>query len=215
LTKFPFKNIQDSDSVQQQNKPLTDLPSIKKMAKPKRQPISVKRIAEIGVVTAAVVVVFLATAWFIDALIPYIGCVIRTITVAVFITGLRHYTTWELFLINTMASIFYFLLIPCPINAIAIPIAMSFIIIYNSLRRYLQPWLVVTLASIAAYGAMIASLAVWDMSSFYNNFMTALKLTIFLVPVIPLLAWWRQKRSTQVACTGCTQKCDMEVFKQL
>ncbi|MEZ4812960.1 MAG: hypothetical protein R2883_05665 [Caldisericia bacterium] len=51
-----------------------------------KTPMTTARIAEIGVVTAAVAVVYLTTAWLIDALLPYIGCVARTIAVAVFLS---------------------------------------------------------------------------------------------------------------------------------
>lgn len=101
-----------------------------------RKPMSTARIAEVGVVTAAVAVVYLTTAWLIDALIPYIGCVARTIVVAVFLSGVRHYKLWELFLITTMSLVITLIILPCPINAIAIPISMAFVLVYGALRRH-------------------------------------------------------------------------------
>lgn len=97
-----------------------------------RKPMSTARIAEVGVVTAAVAVVYLTTAWLIDALIPYIGCVARTIVVAVFLSGVRHYKLWELFLITTMSLVITLIILPCPINAIAIPISMAFVLVYGA-----------------------------------------------------------------------------------
>lgn len=198
----------------QPNQQTIQTPSITRMAKKKRSKIPTDRIAELGVVTAAVTVVYIFTGPLIDNIIPYVGCILRTIAVGVFLSGVRHYAVWELLLINIIASTFYFFFIPCLNSFIGIPAAFVFVATYASLRRYMQAWLVTTIASILSYGAMIAVLAIWEPSKFYEKFMTALSWSWILLIAIPLLAWWRQRRSNDVGCAGCTMSCESNVFKE-
>lgn len=198
----------DNENPRQQN-----VPSIAKMAKPKKG-IPLRRIAELGIVTAAITVVYLFTAPIIDNLIPYVGCVIRSIMVAVFLSGTRHYLGWELLLMTVMSSLFYFFMVPCLNSAIGIPATIMFMLVYMPLRRYLQAWLVVSIASIFAYGGMLLTLLLWNPEGFGAKFVVALSWSWILLIVVPLLAWWRQSRSKQIGCAGCNMSCESELFKE-
>lgn len=190
-----------------------NIPSISKMAK-SRKGIPLRRIAELGIVTAAITVIYIFTAPIIDNLIPYVGCVIRTIAVAIFLSGIRHYFGWELLLMTFVSAIFYFVFYPCLYSFIGIPASLVFMTIYMALRRYLQAWLVTSIASIFAYMAMIATLLFWSPDLFMQKFTTALSFSWVFVLVVPLLAWWRQTRSKQIGCAGCNMSCESELFKE-
>ena len=173
-----------------------------------RKPMTTARIAEIGVVTAAVAVVYLTTAWIIDAILPYVGCVGRTIAVAVFLSGVRHYKWWELFLITTLSLLITLVIIPCPINTIAIPISMAFVLVYGLLRRHTPPWISITLGTFMAYMVMMASVAFINPDRFWENFVAALSLSWILLIIIPLIIWWRTRKNAEVNCQGCDKDCD-------
>lgn len=190
-----------------------NVPSIAKMAKT-RKGIPLRRIAELGIVTAAITVIYIFTAPITDNLIPYVGCVVRTIAVAVFLSGIRHYLGWELLLMTFASAALYFFYIPCLNSFIGIPSAILFMVIYMSLRRYLQAWLVVSIASLFAYLGMIATLLAWSPDLFAQKFVTALSFSWVFVLAIPLLAWWRQTRSKQIGCAGCNMSCESELFKE-
>ncbi|MEZ4812961.1 MAG: hypothetical protein R2883_05670 [Caldisericia bacterium] len=58
------------------------------------------------------------------------------------------------------------IIIPCPINTIAIPISMAFTIVYGLLRRYAPTWLAITHSTgPGTYIVMIASIAFINPSS--------------------------------------------------
>jgi hypothetical protein len=190
-----------------------NIPSISRMAKPKKG-IPLRRIAELGIVTAAITVVYLFTAPIIDNLIPYVGCVVRSIMVAVFLSGTRHYLGSELLLMTLMSSLLYFFMVPCLNSAIGIPATIMFMLVYMPLRRYLQAWLVVSIASIFAYGGMIVTIMLWYPEGFGPKMIVAISWSWILVLVVPLLAWWRQARSKQIGCAGCNMSCESELFKE-
>ncbi len=189
------------------------IPNIKQiLAKKQKKQISTKRIAEVGVMSAALVVVFLVTAPIVDTLLPFIGCMIRTIAMAIFISGFRHYPGLDFFLINMFGSVIYFVLYPCMWTALSMPISIAFVLMYNLVRRRLQPWLSITIGVAFAYIVLIATLPFaamneGDITQFWNYFNTTLKFSWALVLIVPL-AWWRQKRSKIVSCTGCNMDCN-------
>ncbi len=183
------------------------------MAK-KRPGVPVKRIAELGVVTAAITVIYFFTAPFIDNLIPYIGCVIRTIAIGVFLTGIRHYSGWELLLMSGVSSLLYFFMLPCFNTALGIPVAIVFMAVFLALRRYVQPWIAIAIGSLFGYAMMVLMLFIWEPSKFVDKFVTALMWSPLLVIVVALLAWWRQGRTNQIGCSGCTASCDVDIFRE-
>lgn len=195
------------------------IPSLKKLVAPKKKGVSTQRIAEVGVMTAAVVVVFLVTGVIVDSFLPFVGCLIRTIAMAIFISGFRHYSGFEFFMINLLGSLIYFLLYPCTYTLLSLPISMSFVLVYNLLRRRLQPWLSVTIGIVFAYIVMVAMLPLvslnntGDLSKFWDYFSTTLKWSGFLVVLVPI-AWWRQKRSKVLSCTGCSMDCNTVSLNQ-
>ena len=212
MEKFSVKNDIFEPN---QNVPETveSIPSIKQIVagKPKKK-ISTQRIAEVGVMSAALVVVYLVTGAIVDSLLPFIGCMIRTIALAIFISGFRHYSGLEFFLINLFGSVIYFLLYPCPSTALSLPISMGFVVVYNILRRKVQPWIAILVAVVFAYIILIGvlpllALNVGDVTKFWEYLNTTLKWSVFLVILVPV-AWWRQKRSKVVSCAGCNMDCN-------
>jgi hypothetical protein len=204
LFEQPDSNLQTIEPV--------SIPDLKKIVAGKKKPISTQRIAEVGVMSAALVVVFLVTGAVVDSLLPFIGCMIRTIAMAIFISGFRHYSGLEFFLINLFGSIIYFLLYPCPSTALSLPISMSFVLVYNILRRKIQPWLAIMIGIVFAYMVLIAvlpllALNAGDITKFWEYFNTTLKWSGFLLLLVPV-AWWRQARSKVLSCTGCTMDCN-------
>lgn len=194
------------------------IPSLKKLVAPKNKTIPTQRIAEVGVMSAALVVVFLVTGAIVDSLLPFIGCMIRTIALAIFISGFRHYSGLEFFLINLFGSIIYFLLYPCPSTALSLPISMSFVLVYNILRRRVQPWIAILVGIAFAYMVLIAvlpllALNAGDILKFWEYFNTTLKWSWFLLLLVPV-AWWRQKRSKVLSCTGCAMDCNTVSLNQ-
>jgi hypothetical protein len=198
------------ESVSEQ---IETVPNIKQiLAKKEKKQISTQRIAEVGVMSAALVVVYLVTGAIVDSLLPFIGCMIRTIAMAIFISGFRHYSGLEFFLINLFGSVIYFLLYPCPSTALSMPISMSFVIVYNILRRKVQPWIAILIGVVVAYIVLIAvlpllALKAEDITKFWEYLNTTLKWSVFLLVLVPV-AWWRQKRSKIVSCTGCNMDCN-------
>ena len=196
-----------------------NVPDIKALVTKKKKPIPTQRIAEVGVMTAAVVVVFLITGAIVDSLLPFIGCLIRTIAVAIFISGFRHYSGFEFLMINFFGSVIYFLLYPCTYTLLSMPISMSFVLVYNVLRRRVQPWLSISIGVVVAYMVMIAMLPlvsmnnVGDYSKFIEYFNTILKWSWFLLLLVPV-AWWRQKRNKVLSCTGCNMDCNTVSLNQ-
>lgn len=193
--------------------PIETIPNIKQiLQKKQKKTISTQRIAEVGVMSAALVVVFLVTGAIVDSILPFIGCMIRTIALAIFISGFRHYSGLEFFLINLFGSVIYFLLYPCPNTALSMPISMSFVLVYNILRRKVQPWIAIMVGVVAAYIVLIAVLPLLavqanDITKFWEYLNTTLKWSVFLLVLVPV-AWWRQKRSKVVSCTGCDMDCN-------
>ena len=179
---------------------------------PKRQvkskPMSTARIAEIGVITAAVAVIFIMTGWLVDTLLPFIGCISRTSAVAVFLSGIRHYRWWELLLITTLALVIAVIIYPCPMNIIAIPISIAFVTVYGLLRRHMPPWASIGVGAVFAYLTMIAMIAIVSPENFWMEFRFVLMYSWVFLLIIPGLIWWRTRRQQTMQCYGCDKDCD-------
>ena len=212
MEKFSVKNDIFEPN---QNVPETieSIPNIKQIvANKSKKQITTKRIAEVGVMSAALVVVFLVTAPIVDTLLPFVGCMIRTIAMAIFISGFRHYSGLDFFLINFFGSVIYFLLYPCMWTVLSMPLSIAFVLVYNLLRRKVQPWLSITVGVVFAYFVLIATLPFvamneGDITQFWDYFYTTLKFSWALVVLVPLI-WWRQKRLKVVSCAGCSMDCN-------
>ncbi len=177
----------------------------KTRAKSKR--LSTARIAEIGVVTAAVAVIFVMTGWLVDTLLPFIGCISRTSAVAVFLSGIRHYRWWELLLITTLALVIAVIIYPCPMNIIAIPISIAFVTVYGLLRRHVPPWASISIGAIFAYLVMVAMIALVSPENFWREFRFVLMYSWVFLLIIPLLIWWRTRKQETIKCHGCDKDC--------
>lgn len=179
---------------------------------PKRQvkskPMSTARIAEIGVITAAVAVIFIMTGWLVDTLLPFIGCISRTSAVAVFLSGIRHYRWWELLLITTLALVIAVIIYPCPMNIIAIPISIAFVTVYGLLRRHMPPWASISIGAVFAYLTMIAMIAIVSPENFWMEFRFVLMYSWVFLLIIPGLIWWRTRKQQTIKCYGCDKDCD-------
>lgn len=192
---------------------IESVPNIQQIvSKKQNKKISTQRIAEVGVMSAALVVVYLVTGAVVDTFLPFIGCMIRTIAMAIFISGFRHYSGFEFFIINFFGSLIYFLLYPCPSTALSMPISMSFVLVYNILRRKVQPWIAILVGVVVAYMVLIAvlpllALRTANITKFWEYLNTTLKWSVFLLVLVPV-AWWRQKRSKIVSCAGCNMDCN-------
>lgn len=57
---------------------------------------------------------------------------------------------------------------------------------------------------------MIASIGIYSPEQFWDYVKTAFSFSWLLLVVIPLVAWWRQRKQAEIPCHGCDMSCDSD-----
>lgn len=163
------------------------------------------KIARLGLLTAASVIIYLQIGIWIDVILPLVGCILRPMIVVFILTSFFHLQSIEIIAPTLFGSAMYAFFVSCPfgwISLLFVPASLLYAVIYTNLRNKIGPELNFLISGAGA-GAL------------YLIFITLLLPTQFTdvikyTPVILVLAFALgliQRFSGRVKCNKCSG-CD-------
>ncbi|UMZ74097.1 hypothetical protein [Natranaerofaba carboxydovora] len=160
-----------------------------------------KKIARLGLMTAATVIFYLQIGPWIDVVLPVIGCILRPMIVVFFLTSFFHLQALEIIAPTLFGSALYAFLIVCPLgwfSLIFVPVSFVYTLIYVFLRNRFRPEINFTLSAIGS-GIILLFLISLVLPAQFQVALRYMPVVVIVSVVLGLI----QKLAGRIDCHKC------------
>ena len=163
-----------------------------------------QELTQIALFGAVGFVFYLLVAVIVDAILPYLGCIIRPIIYLTLISSRFHFRKRELIYISVIAALLYAMVVPCPVNFASIPVSFIFALISNMGRNKFNPFIMTISATFSAFAAL--PILTYFFSRKPSDFWIILK-SFPIIVVVGIVVGFIRWKFGKVNCMGC-DLCD-------